>query len=259
MTADTVTSELIAEFRRGSTTALARMISMVENGEPAAERILAEVQSGVGAAYRIGITGAPGVGKSTLTGRMIQEYRRRGMTIAGVVVDPTSPLSGGALLGDRIRMTEAATDDGVFVRSMATRGAYGGLASATRQVCDVLDGFGFDRIIIETVGAGQSDLAVTEVTDTTVLLLVPESGDSVQVMKAGILEVADLFVVNKADRSGAGCLAKELHGLAEIRDAAGSLPRAGGGEGRNPQVFKTVATENTGVVELVDALEALRT
>ena len=256
MIVDTVTSNLIAEFRRGSTAALARMISMVENGEPASERILAEVQFGVGAAYRIGITGAPGVGKSTLTGRVIQEYRRRGMTIGCVVVDPTSRLSGGALLGDRIRMAKVATDEGVFIRSMATRGALGGLASATRQVCDVLDGFGFDRIIVETVGVGQSDLTVTEVTDTTVLLLVPESGDSVQVLKAGILEVADLFVVNKADRSGADYLAKELRGLAEIREAAASPPRPGGG--RNPQVLKTVATENTGVVELVDALETLR-
>ncbi len=254
MIADSVTSSLIAEFGRGSTAALARMISIVENGEPASERILAEVRSGDGLAYRIGVTGAPGVGKSTLTGRLIQEYRRRGMTVACVVVDPTSPLSGGALLGDRIRMTEVATDDGVFVRSMATRGALGGLAKATSQVCDVLDGFGFERIMIETVGAGQSDMAVTEVTDTTVLLLAPESGDGVQVMKAGILEVADLFVVNKADRLGADYLANELRGLAEIREAAGSLPPGG----RNPPVLKTVATENTGVVELVDALETLR-
>ena len=249
--------ELIEEFRRGNKTALARVISIVENGTIGSERIMKELGASTGSAYRIGITGAPGVGKSTLVGQLIQQFRRRKMNVAGVVVDPSSSLTGGALLGDRIRMDHVVLDPGVFVRSMATRGALGGLAEMTRQVCDVLDAFGFDRIIIETVGAGQADLAVVDTTDVTVLVLVPESGDGVQVLKAGIMEMADVFVVNKADRPGANQRVTELRGLVEILAAPGHATEGAVGAVRNPPVLQTVATESTGVTELVEILEQL--
>lgn len=257
MAQDAEVLELIGEFRRGSTTALARVISIVENGRLGSERIMNELGASAGSAYRIGITGAPGVGKSTLTAQLIRQFRRRDVTVAGVVVDPSSPLTGGALLGDRIRMDQVVLDPGVFVRSMATRGASGGLAETTHQVCDVLDAFGFDRIIIETVGTGQADLAVVDTADATVLILVPESGDGVQVLKAGIMEVADILVVNKADRPGANHRVTELRELAEILAAPDLATEGAVGPARNPPVLKTVATESTGVTELVEILEQL--
>ena len=257
MTTDAGVLELIGEFRQGNATALARVISIVENDRIGSERIMNELGASTGSAYRIGITGAPGVGKSTLTAQMIQQFRRRDMTVAGVVVDPSSSLTGGALLGDRIRMDQVVLDPGVFVRSMATRGALGGLAKMTHQVCDVLDAFGFDRIIIETVGTGQADLAVVDNADVTVLVLVPESGDGVQVLKAGIMEVADIFVVNKADRPGANQRVTELRELVEILAASRHATEDAVGRVRNPLVLKTVATESTGVTELVEMLEQL--
>ncbi len=257
MTDDAGGVELIAEFRRGNATALARVISIVENGGVGAERIMNELHAATRSAFRIGITGAPGVGKSTLTAQLIQQFRRRDMTVAGVVVDPSSSITGGALLGDRIRMDQVVLDPGVFVRSMATRGALGGLARTTHQVCDVLDAFGFNRIIIETVGTGQADLAVVDATDATVLVLVPESGDGVQVLKAGIMEVADIFVVNKADRPGANHRVTELRELVEILAAPGHATEGVVRPPRNPPVLETVATESTGVTELVEILERL--
>jgi len=210
-------SALLADFRAGKRTALARVITLVENERPGFRAILSELNGALGRAHRIGITGPPGAGKSTLTGRLAAAFREAGETVAIVAVDPTSPFTGGALLGDRIRMNEIALDPGIFIRSMATRGSLGGLAVTTNEVIDVLDAFGFDRILIETVGVGQSELDIAAAADSTVVVLVPESGDGIQAMKAGLMEIADLFVVNKADRPGAERLAREVEIMLHLR------------------------------------------
>ncbi|HSJ15870.1 MAG TPA: methylmalonyl Co-A mutase-associated GTPase MeaB [Longimicrobiales bacterium] len=209
--------DLLERFAAGHRPALARVISIVENGRPGFEALLDTLHPRLGRAHRIGVTGPPGAGKSTLTTALVQLYRRQGLRVAVVAVDPTSPFTGGALLGDRIRMNDVALDEGVFIRSMATRGALGGLALTTREVADVMDAFGFDRLIIETVGVGQSELDIAAAADTTVVVLVPESGDSVQAMKAGLMEAADLFVINKADRPGADKLAREVSLMIHLR------------------------------------------
>ena len=196
-------SSLLAAFDAGKPAALARAVSMVENQRDGFEQLLSTLHPRVGRARRIGITGPPGAGKSTLTTQLVSAYRTAGMRVGVIAVDPTSPFTGGALLGDRVRMESVALDPGVYIRSLATRGSLGGISSATRSVADVLDAFGFDRIIIETVGVGQSELEVARTADTTVVMLVPESGDSIQALKAGLMEIADIFVVNKADRPGA--------------------------------------------------------
>jgi LAO/AO transport system kinase len=208
---------ILADLRSRKTSALARAISLVENERPGFDTLLSAIHPDLGRARRIGLTGPPGAGKSTLTERLVQSYRLRGLTVAVVAVDPTSPFTGGALLGDRIRMESVALDAGVYIRSMATRGSLGGLAITTREVCDVLDAGGFDRILIETVGVGQSELDVARTADTTVLILVPESGDGIQTMKAGIMEIADIFVVNKSDRPGADRLRQEIEITLGIR------------------------------------------
>jgi LAO/AO transport system kinase len=208
---------LISELVAGKTAALARAISVVENGRPGFEQLLAEVHRSIGKARRIGITGPPGAGKSTLLERLVTAYRTAGLKVAVVAVDPTSPFTGGALLGDRIRMESVALDQGVYIRSMATRSSLGGLATTTREVCDLLDAAGFDRILVETVGVGQSELDVARMADTTLLVLVPESGDGIQTLKSGIMEIADVFVVNKADRSGADKLRQEIEVTLGIR------------------------------------------
>jgi LAO/AO transport system kinase len=208
---------LIAELVAGKTAALARAISVVENGRPGFERLLAEVHRSLGRARRIGVTGPPGAGKSTVIERLVGAYRSAGLKVAVVAVDPTSPFTGGALLGDRIRMESVALDQGVYIRSMATRGSLGGLATTTREVCDLLDAAGFDRIVVETVGVGQSELDVTRMADSTVLVLVPESGDGIQTLKSGVMEAADIFVINKADRSGADKLRQEIEVTLGIR------------------------------------------
>ncbi|HEX2636377.1 MAG TPA: methylmalonyl Co-A mutase-associated GTPase MeaB [Gemmatimonadales bacterium] len=255
---------LIARLRAGNTAALARAISVVENARPGFERLLAEVHHSLGRARRIGITGPPGAGKSTLVERLVAAYRQAGLRVAVVAVDPTSPFTGGALLGDRIRMESVALDDGVYIRSMGSRGSVGGLATTTREVCDLLDAANFDRILVETVGVGQSELDVAGMTDSTVLVLVPESGDGIQTLKSGIIEVADLFVVNKADRPGAEQLRRELEVTLGLRRRAGArsdgraVGRGGGqadaGLWKYPVVL-TAATKGDGVAELIAALD----
>jgi LAO/AO transport system kinase len=208
---------LITELVAGKTAALARAISVVENTRPGFERLLGDVHRSLGRARRIGVTGPPGAGKSTLVERLVSVYRSAGLKVAVVAVDPTSPFTGGALLGDRIRMESIALDQGVYIRSMASRGSLGGLATTTREVCDLLDAAGFERILVETVGVGQSELDVGRMADSTVLVLVPESGDGIQTLKSGIMEIADIFVVNKADRSGADKLRQEIEVTLGIR------------------------------------------
>jgi len=262
---------LVGRFAAGDLSALARLISIVENTRPGFEALLDTMHHRLGRAQRIGITGPPGAGKSTISAGLIRHYRQQALRVGAVVVDPTSPFTGGALLGDRIRMNDVALDEGVFIRSMATRGALGGLALATREVADVLDAFGFDLVLIETVGVGQSELDVAATADTTVVVLVPESGDSIQAMKAGLMEAADVFVVNKADRPGADRLARELslmlhlrlgqglrnipahHGLdlarARSRDAAAASPAPSSSPWEIPVLLTSAASE-AGVPEL---------
>jgi LAO/AO transport system kinase len=209
--------KLLKAFEAGEARALARAISWVENGRPGFEDLLSALHDRVGRAQRIGVTGPPGAGKSTLIHALALLVRKGSERVGVVAVDPTSPFTGGALLGDRIRMTEAAGDDGVFIRSMASRGSMGGLATTTREVADLMDAFGFERVVVETVGVGQSELEIAEAADTTVVVLTPESGDSIQAMKAGLMEIADIFVVNKADRPEATRAAAELKTILRIR------------------------------------------
>ena len=249
---------------RGDTAALARAISLVENQREGFERVLTDVHGriGKGKTHRIGITGPPGAGKSTLTEQLVRIYRERGLKVAVIAVDPTSPFTGGALLGDRIRMESISLDPGVFIRSMATRGAQGGLATTTEEVADVLEAFGFDRILIETVGVGQTELDVAATAETTVLVLVPESGDGIQTLKAGVMEIAELYVINKSDRPGADKLNQEVAVMLGIRrgNAFAHItphhnPRAAKDDEWEAPVLSTVASKGEGITELVAALD----
>jgi LAO/AO transport system kinase len=210
-------TDLLARFREGKTIALARAISIVESERTGFQDFLHTVMKTGPSAARVGFTGPPGAGKSSLVAAAATAYRVAEERVGVVAVDPTSPYSGGALLGDRIRMNDIAMDPGIFIRSMATRGSLGGLATTTKEVVDLMDGFGFDRVLIETVGVGQTELEVTAAADTVVVVLVPESGDAIQAMKAGLMEIADIFVVNKADRPGSARLVKELRQAMHLR------------------------------------------
>jgi LAO/AO transport system kinase len=243
---DLASDDLIRRTLAGERVPLARALSWVENEHPQASALLDACFGRTGRAFRLGITGPPGAGKSTLVTQLVKEYRARGEKVAVVAVDPTSPFSGGALLGDRVRMNELSGDKGVFIRSMATRGSMGGLAVHTAQACDVLDAAGFDRILIETVGVGQSELEVAQTADSTAVVLVPESGDSVQAMKAGLMEIADLFVINKSDREGADRAAQAIRSALHLRARTSewTIP-----------VMLAAASLGRGVPELVDTFE----
>lgn len=267
---------LVADLDARRPAALARAVSIVENHRPGFDELLAVLHPRLGRARRIGLTGPPGAGKSTLSTGLTAAYRAAGLTVGVVAVDPTSPFTGGALLGDRIRMESVALDPGVFIRSMATRGSLGGLAAATREVADVLDGFGFDRILIETVGVGQSELDIARLADTSVVTLVPESGDSIQTLKAGLMEIADVFVINKADRPGADRLQQEVELMLGLRmgHAFRDIPAHHGVEMRSanparmarqaatmeadrwvPPVLPTVAVKAEGIRDLIGAVD----
>jgi LAO/AO transport system kinase len=257
-----VPPRLFQDLRSGSRRALARAVTLVENQAPGFQELLHQVMEPGPRARRIGFTGPPGAGKSTLVSAVAKAALAAGEEVAVLAVDPTSPYSGGALLGDRIRMQELALDPHIFIRSMATRGSMGGLADATLEVLDLLDGFGFPRILVETVGVGQTELDIAGTADTTVVVLVPESGDGIQAMKAGLMEIADIFVVNKADRPGARTLARDLRGALHLRSSGGrdsgvTVPpgAGGGGESWEIPVLLTEGRSGEGVPDLLDALD----
>ena len=269
---------LLADLSAGKTAALARAVSIVEDQRDGADQLLAAIHATLGRAWRIGLTGPPGAGKSTIATKLAASMRNAGLGVGIVAVDPTSPFTGGALLGDRVRMESVALDPGVFIRSMATRGSLGGLASTTREVCDVLDAFGMERVLVETVGVGQSELDIARTVDSSVVVLTPESGDAIQAMKAGLMEIADLFVVNKADRPGADRVVNDLelalgmragqamrnvpahHGV-ELKRVASS-PKAAPDAARRddaaawtPPVLRLVGTTGEGIPALLAALD----
>lgn len=237
--------ELVNELVGSSEIALARLITLVENDPSVMTRVLPRIQQYLGRAFCIGFTGPPGAGKSTLVNQVAKMLRSAGKKLGIIAVDPTSPFSGGAFLGDRIRMQDLYLDPGVFIRSMATRGSLGGLARATRDVIKLMDVFGCDYVLVETVGVGQTELDIMQTTDITAVVLVPEGGDGVQAMKAGLMEIGDIFVINKADRPGAGNLAMQLRAVLHMN------PRY---ESAMPPVLLTSGMNGRGVVELVDAI-----
>ncbi|HSD66767.1 MAG TPA: methylmalonyl Co-A mutase-associated GTPase MeaB [Vicinamibacteria bacterium] len=237
---------LAAAVRSGDTRAVARAITLVEDGLPEARALLAALFPHAGGSFVVGVTGPPGAGKSSLVDRLTAHLRRRGRTVGIVAVDPTSPFTGGAILGDRIRMQAHATDPGVFIRSMATRGHLGGLAAATDKALLVLSAAGKDVILVETVGVGQDEVEVVGTADVSLVVLVPGLGDEVQALKAGIMEIADVFVVNKADRDGVERVVAEIESTLSLSAAGG--PR--------PPIVKTVATRDEGTGPLLDAVEA---
>ncbi|WP_434596736.1 methylmalonyl Co-A mutase-associated GTPase MeaB [Streptomyces sp. A5-4] len=243
--------ELVAQAREGRPRAVARLISLVEGASPQLREVMAALAPLSGHAYVVGLTGSPGVGKSTSTSALVSAYRRAGKRVGVLAVDPSSPFSGGALLGDRVRMSEHSSDPGVYIRSMATRGHLGGLSWAAPQAIRVLDAAGCDVVIVETVGVGQSEVEIASQADTSVVLLAPGMGDGIQAAKAGILEIGDVYVVNKADRDGADATARELNHMLGLGESRGP------GDWR-PPIVKTVAARGEGIDEVVEALEKHR-
>ncbi|MDQ6650921.1 MAG: methylmalonyl Co-A mutase-associated GTPase MeaB [Actinomycetota bacterium] len=239
---------LVARLRQRDPRAVARLISLVEDASPSLREAMALLTPLAGRARIVGLTGSPGVGKSTSTNALVSAYRARGRTVGVLAVDPSSPFSGGALLGDRVRMQDHATDEGVFIRSMASRGHLGGLSWATPQALRVLDAAGCDVVLVETVGVGQAEVEIASMADSTIVLLAPGMGDGIQAAKAGILEIADLFVVNKADRDGADQTVRDLRYMLSLGEK-----RTDGAW--KPPIIKTVAARGEGVDDVVDALE----
>ncbi|MFB7631829.1 methylmalonyl Co-A mutase-associated GTPase MeaB [Streptomyces sp. NPDC056149] len=243
--------QLVEQARQGRPRAVARLISLVEGAAPELREVMAALAPLTGNAYVVGLTGSPGVGKSTTTSALVTAYRKAGKRVGVLAVDPSSPFSGGALLGDRVRMSEHASDPGVYIRSMATRGHLGGLAWAAPQAIRVLDAAGCDVVLVETVGVGQSEVEIASQADTSVVLLAPGMGDGIQAAKAGILEIGDVYVVNKADRDGADATARELNHMLGLGEARAP------GDWR-PPIVKTVAARAEGIDEVVAALEKHR-
>jgi LAO/AO transport system kinase len=244
-----VSTDIVERLLSGDRRALARMVTLIENESPTAREYLARLYPQSGRAQIVGVTGSPGAGKSTLVTQIARELRRRDLRVGVVAVDPSSPFSGGAILGDRIRMQELAGDPNVFIRSMASRGSLGGLAAATRDVARALDAAGFQVVIIETVGAGQAEVEIVRAAHSVLVVTVPGMGDDIQALKAGILEIADIFVVNKADRPGADQAAAELRMLLSLA----AKPPKSANVWRVP-ILKTSATQGEGIAELADAL-----
>lgn len=238
--------ELIENIIKSDKGSIARGISLVENENDSANALLKRLYKNTGKAFVIGITGPPGAGKSTITNYLTKILRTRGNTVGIIAVDPTSPFTGGALLGDRIRMAENGMDEGVFIRSMATRGSLGGLSKKAKEACEILDASGKDFIILETVGVGQSELDVAQTADTTIVVLVPESGDSIQTMKAGLMEIGDIFVINKSDREGADALRVALKTMLHLKLKSK--------DDIEPKVLKTIGSQNKGIDELLDEI-----
>ena len=243
------TTDWVERVRTGDVRALARIISAIEDGQPEAITLLKALFPHSGKAQVIGLTGAPGSGKSTLVDQLAREYRKHEKTVGIIAVDPTSPYTGGAILGDRIRMQTHHADSGIYIRSMATRGFLGGLARATADVATVLDASGKDTILIETVGVGQDEIDIVRLADVTVVILVPGMGDDVQSIKAGIMEIADVFVINKSDREGAERVEREIRAMQTLAIRKDNW---------TPPIVKTVATEAKGVPELVSAIAQYR-
>lgn len=243
-------ADLPQGFWSGNHRSLARVISLVENEMPDKEEILRKLYQHTGRGYILGFTGSPGAGKSSLVDSIVREIRKRNQTVGVIAVDPSSPFTGGAFLGDRIRMNEHALDNGVFVRSMATRGSLGGLAKTTKEVVKVMDAFGMDWIIIETVGVGQSELDIMYIADTTVVVLTPGAGDSIQSMKAGIMEIADVFAINKCDMPGADTLAMEVNLMLDMQDDHIKW--------RPPVIKTSTINKGEGIIELLAEIEKHR-
>jgi LAO/AO transport system kinase len=244
-----VVNDWAAKIRAGDVRAISRAITAIENHSAEAEELLRELFPYTGKAYLTGVTGAPGTGKSTLVDRLATYHRKRKDRVGVIAVDPTSPYSGGAILGDRIRMQGHASDTGIFIRSMATRGFLGGLARSTAEVALLLDAAGKRQVLIETVGVGQDEIDIVRLADCVLVMLVPGLGDDIQNMKAGLMEIGDIFVLNKADREGADRLEEQLHAMLSL-----VMPR----DGWHPPVLRTVATENRGVEELASTVEKFR-
>ena len=249
MSANSHIQELVRRIRAGELRALSRAISTVEDRTPESTELLKALFPYSGKAMLLGLTGSPGAGKSTLVDQVAREYRKQGKSIGIVAVDPTSPFSGGAILGDRIRMQSHYADPGIYIRSMATRGSLGGLASTTADVATVLDASGRDLVMIETVGVGQDEVDIVRLADVTIVVLVPGMGDDVQTIKAGIMEIADIFVINKADRDGAERVEREIRAMQSLATRKDNW---------TPPIVKTVASEGTGVIDLLAAIEKYR-